>query len=137
LQKILAIQSDPVTKGDLATLYQAEHKDEMAMALLQQAVPDITPGQARARPLTNLGVLQWESGMRERSEKTLRDALEEAEASVGADHPARREFSNNIARCCAEPGERRKQRISRASRYNTSFLCVPDKRKRLYCGLAG
>jgi tetratricopeptide (TPR) repeat protein len=87
LQKILAIQSDPVTKGDLATLYQAEHKNEMAMALLRQAVSEITPGQARARLLTNLGVLQWESGMRERSEKTLRDALEEAEASVGADHP--------------------------------------------------
>ena len=87
LQKILTIQSDAVTKGDLATLYQAEHKNEMAMALLQQAVSEITPGQARARLLTNLGVLQWESGMRERSEKTLQDALEEAEASVGPDHP--------------------------------------------------
>ena len=87
LQKILTIQNDAVTKGDLATLYRAEHKNEMAMALLQQAVSEITPGQARARLLTNLGVLQWESGMRERSEKTLQDALEEAEASVGPDHP--------------------------------------------------
>jgi tetratricopeptide (TPR) repeat protein len=59
----------------------------MAMTLLQQAVSEITPGQARARLLTNLGVLQWESGMRERSEKTLQDALEETEASVGSDHP--------------------------------------------------
>ena len=87
LQKILTTQSDPVTKGDLAALYQAEHKNEMAMALFQQAVSEITPGQARARLLTNLGVLQWEAGMRETSEKTLQDALEEAEASVGADHP--------------------------------------------------
>ena len=60
---------------------------QIAMALLQQAVAEIEPGQARARLLTNLGVLQWESGMREESEKTLHDALEEAEASVGRDHP--------------------------------------------------
>jgi tetratricopeptide (TPR) repeat protein len=87
LQKILSIQSDPAARGDLATLYQAEHKNGMAMDLLQQAISESTPGQVRARLLANLGVLQWESGMRERSEKTLREALGEAEASVGPDHP--------------------------------------------------
>ena len=62
LQKILTIQNDAVTKGDLATLYRAEHKNEIAMALLQQAVSEITPGQARARLLTNLGFCNGSRG---------------------------------------------------------------------------
>lgn len=87
LQTILTIQSDPVTRSDLATLYQAEHKNGVAMDLLQQAVAEMTPGQARARVLANLGVLEWKLGMHERSEQTLLNALGEAEASVGGHHP--------------------------------------------------
>ena len=114
LQKILTIQSDAVTKGDLATLYRAEHKNEMAMALLQQAVSEITPGQARARLLTNLGVLQWESGMRERSEKTLQDALEEAEASVGSDHPDTARILEQYSEVLRRNGRKAKQRRQRS-----------------------
>lgn len=87
LEKILTIESDPIARGDLATLYQAERKNSMAMDLLQQAVSETNPGQARARLLANLGVMQWESGLRERGEKTLLEALGEAEATVGPEHP--------------------------------------------------
>jgi tetratricopeptide (TPR) repeat protein len=86
-QQILAIHNDPMARGDLATLYQAEHKNDLAIDLLQQAVSEIAPGQARARMLANLGVLQWNSAMREASEKTLKQALREAETSAGLNHP--------------------------------------------------
>jgi tetratricopeptide (TPR) repeat protein len=86
LQRILAIQSDPITRADLATIYEAEHKIGVAMDLLQEALTEITPGQARARMRTNLAMLQWQSGMSDLSEKTLRQALAEVEASVGSDH---------------------------------------------------
>ena len=87
LHRILVIESDPVTRADLATLYQADGRRDKAMDLLQQAVAETAPSQARARMVSNLGLLQWESGMRDASEKTLREALKEAEASVGPDHP--------------------------------------------------
>ena len=86
LQRILAMQSDPITLADLATIYEAERKIGLAMDLLQQALTEMSPGQARARMRTNLAMLQWQAGMRDLSEKTLRQALAEAEASVGSDH---------------------------------------------------
>src|SRR6185436_15670558 len=55
LQRILTIQNDPITRGDLATLYHAEHDNGKALELLQQAVAEMKPGQARSRMLANLG----------------------------------------------------------------------------------
>jgi hypothetical protein len=87
LEKILTIQNDPVTCGDLAALYEAEHKNGLAMDLLQQAVLEIH----RARlALDCWRISECCNGNRDcakKVRKTLRGALGETEASVGPDHP--------------------------------------------------
>jgi tetratricopeptide (TPR) repeat protein len=137
LQRILTIQSDPVTRADLATIYEAEQKNGMAMDLLQLSVAETIPGQARARMRANLAMLQWRSGMGEASEKTLHEALAEAEASVGLDHPDTArilELSGEVLRRSGRKAEAKKAadravaiRASSASQTNENGFTVDSR----------
>ena len=87
LEQLLLSSQAPAVRADLAVLYQTSGRRDKALELLLSAVNDSEPGQARARLLTNLGVLHWKMGSRKESEIALRSALAEAEASVGKKHP--------------------------------------------------
>ena len=91
----------------------------------------------------NLAMLQWQSGMREASEKTLQEALAEAEASVGPDHPDTArilELSGEVLRRSGRKAEAKKAadravaiRASSASQTNENGFTV-DWRDTLAAG---
>ena len=73
--------------NDLAVLYQARRKNQQAVEALERAVAIMAAGQARARVLTNLGVLSWKLGRRSEGDAHLSRALKEMETAVGPHHP--------------------------------------------------
>lgn len=87
LEALLLEYRDQTARADLSVIYEALNKPAKALELLLQTIPDLQPGQARARLLTNLGVLQWKTGAGKESEVTLQKALVEMEAAIGKHHP--------------------------------------------------
>ena len=73
--------------NDLALLYQARRMNQKATEAFARAVAIMAPGQARARVLTNLGVLSWKQGRKSEAVSYLSRALQEMETAVGPDHP--------------------------------------------------
>jgi len=72
-------------RADLATHFG--NPDASVGGALQQAINTAPPGQARARMLANLGILQWKSGNKSQAAETLSRALGEMETAVGPYHP--------------------------------------------------
>jgi Flp pilus assembly protein TadD len=99
-------------RSDLATLVRSSGRERDAMTLLEQAVAGARPGQARARMLDNLGMLQWKSGRRTLAIGTIRQALEEMEAAVSSRHPDVARILEDYARVLASLGRKAESRAA-------------------------
>lgn len=92
-RKALAIweDSDPaaasVVLNDLAVLYEFQHRRWQAKEMLERAVARASPGQQRARILTNLGALTFSLGHKTLAIRHFSQALTEMESAVGTSHP--------------------------------------------------
>ena len=73
--------------SDLALLLDSRGRRDEAISLLLEAIASCPTGQARARMLANLGVLEWKTGARQNAVAHLRQSLAEMEAAIGTTHP--------------------------------------------------
>ncbi len=93
LQKALALwdKSEParaaIALSDLAFLYRAQKRTQLALETYEKAIAMATPGQRRARIMGNLGVLSWRIGKRKEAASWLSEALTEMERDLGPSHP--------------------------------------------------
>ena len=92
--------------NDLAVLYQTLRKNRKAAAALERAVAIMAAGQARARVLTNLGVLSWKLGRRSEGAAYLSRALHEMETAVGPHHPDTGKVLNEYSAMLRKTGHR-------------------------------
>lgn len=109
--------------SDLATLLLASGRKKEGAELLAQAVEQSRPGQARARMLDNLGVLQWKSGKKTEASGTIRRALMEMEEAVGERHPDVARILEDYAEVLAKSGQKAESRAAaaRAEEMKTVF----------------
>ena len=75
------------SKGLLGAIYQRRKQYREAMVEIDAAVSSAEAGQLRSRMTANRGTLWWRMGNPSRAVTDLRDALAEAEAAVGPEHP--------------------------------------------------
>ena len=108
-------------RADLAT--QFGKSGALGKGALQQAINTVLPGQARARMLANLGILQWKDGSRSQAAETLSRALSEMEAAVGPHHPDLAFILENYATVLRKIGRKTKahQSAQRARELKAAF----------------
>ena len=128
IRKALALApSDPAIAApclsDLATLLMGGNRKREAAEMLEQAIQQAVPGQARARMLDNLGTLQWRLGRREQAAETLGRALAEMEATVGPRHPDVARVLDDYSAVLAKTGRKVESRAMaiRASELKSVF----------------
>jgi tetratricopeptide (TPR) repeat protein len=73
--------------NDLALLTSATTNRREAAELLERVVATMTPGQAHARIISNIGIINWLIGKKKKAEMLLRQALAEMEEATGPQHP--------------------------------------------------
>lgn len=76
-----------VIYSDLSLIYREAGRATQAMEALAMARSLLPAGQARARVLSNLGVLCWSLGRKPDAVAHLAQALQEMEAAAGQHHP--------------------------------------------------
>lgn len=114
----------PEVRGDLAALLDVQKRHGEAADLLREAIATAPKGQARARLMRNLGVLEWEMGARSAAVRHLHDAVTEMEAAVGSSHPDVAQLLTDYADALSGTGEKSQAKAiaKRAETIRSAFL---------------
>jgi tetratricopeptide (TPR) repeat protein len=106
------------SKGLLGAIYQRRKQYREAMTEMDAAVSSAKTGQLRSRITANRGTLWWRMGNPSKAVTDLRDALAEAEAAVGPEHPDLVGILDDYGWVLKRIGRKReaKDAINRASR---------------------